>query len=224
MQDSGWSPEARLPAVAIATGHEGCLTLPPTFSLRVGRVSRRCEATHHTGRRAAPDGGTHMTRVVPQPRTPHLKKLNFFKSRDADPGGGRGLQRDKARQQTRSPCFPRASEACEESGGGGGAAQRRPRAPEPDLRGPHPRHGAGKPASSTVSSKTLFNSTVAIVTGCSDLFSIMAQAAYARAARRLARPGGLIGCEPGQGASAENWVWIFTERLKWPVTGQITYL
>lgn len=58
-----------------------------------------------------------MTRVVPQPRTPHLKKLNFFKSRDADPGGGRGLQRDKARQQTRSPCFPRASEACEESWG-----------------------------------------------------------------------------------------------------------
>lgn len=104
-----------------------------------------------------------------------------------------------------------------------GAAQRRPRAREPGLRGPHPRHGAGKPASSTVSSKTLFNSTVAIVTGCSDLFSVMAQAAGAHAAR-LARPGGLIRCERGQGVSAESWVWILTERLKWPVTSQITYL
>lgn len=207
-----------MPAVVIATGLEGCLTLPPTFSLRVGRVSVARPLTTTAGGLPLTEAHT-WTRVVPQPRTPHLKKLNFSKARDADPGGGRGLHRDKARQQTRSPSLPRASEACEESG----AAQRRPRAREPGLRGPHPRHGAGKPASSTVSSKTLFNSTVAIVTGCSDLFSVMAQAAGARAAR-LARPGGLIRCERGQGVSAESWVWILTERLKWPVTSQITYL
>lgn len=96
------------------------------------------------------------------------------------------------------------------------SAQRCPRALEPGLRGPHPQEPSREACLEYKAA--LFNSYVAIVTGCS---TVTAQVA---GAGRLARPGGLIAHERSLSVSAERWVCVFTERLKWPVTSQITYL
>lgn len=164
-----------------------------------------------------------MTRVVPLPRTPHLKKLNFSKARDADPGGGRGLHRDKARQQTRSPGFPRANE---ESGG---------RTTAPACPGAWPPRAAPQEPSREACLE--HKAARCQIKRFSTVRSLSRRdlPTYSQPwPRRLVLPGSpfggggvggkLIQRERGQSVSAERWVCIFTERLKWPVTSQITYL